>query len=128
MWCEERVRVTPELAKEIALVPLIVLIGQLITAVLLAGGLILICWYPTRFFTKLCHDPKTKNALLNPLSSSGVNTKINTVQQQQQQKRRVEGVPLLEYKNGSFVQLDDTVSNELLSNTLRLPSVAITTR
>ena len=70
MWAEERVRVTQEIAAEIALVPLIVLLGQLVTGILLAIGIIMICWYPTKLITHLWHDPKGKSVLLRPLSTT----------------------------------------------------------
>ncbi|EDW75853.1 uncharacterized protein Dwil_GK14976 [Drosophila willistoni] len=72
MWCEERVRVTEDIAADIALVPLIVLLGQIVTGILLAGGLICTCWYPTRQVTQLCHgDPKAKAMALRPLAAFG---------------------------------------------------------
>lgn len=74
MWCEERVRVSEEIANDIALVPLIVLLGQIVTGILLAGGLICTCWYPTRQVTHFCHsDPKAKASVLRPLTALGVN-------------------------------------------------------
>ncbi|XP_041674770.1 protein peste [Drosophila eugracilis] len=79
MWCEERVRVSEEIASDIALVPLIVLLGQIVTGILLAGGLICTCWYPTRQVTHFCHsDPKAKASVLRPLTSFGVNSKAPT--------------------------------------------------
>ncbi|XP_044251240.1 protein peste [Drosophila takahashii] len=77
MWCEERVRVSEEIAADIALVPLIVLVGQIITGILLAGGLICTCWYPTRQVTHFCQsDPKAKAkaSAFNPLAAFGVNS------------------------------------------------------
>lgn len=103
MWAEERVRVTPEIAADIALVPLIVLLGQIVTGALLAAGVILICWYPTKSITHLCKDPKGKNALLRPLSKTVPVTS----------RKPKEAVSLLEHSlNGgvSFLRANDTGS------------------
>ncbi|XP_067625345.1 uncharacterized protein [Eurosta solidaginis] len=67
MWAEERVRVPPEIASQIALVPLIICLGQVFTGIMFAVGIILICWYPTKCLSQVCRDPKSKNALLNPI-------------------------------------------------------------
>ncbi|XP_034101504.2 LOW QUALITY PROTEIN: protein peste [Drosophila albomicans] len=117
MWAEERVRVTEEIAANIALVPLIVLIGQIVTGILLAGGLLCTCWYPTRKMTRLCHsdDPKAKAAVLRPLTTLSVaggigsgltNANANAITMQQlfhqhdSQNERV-GVRLLDYRRSS---------------------------
>lgn len=46
MWCEERVRVTPEIAAEIQLVPQIIYWGQIVAGVILLVGIVLFCWHP----------------------------------------------------------------------------------
>jgi len=106
MWAEERVRVSEEIAASIGLVPLIVLIGQIFTGILLAGGLICTCWYPTRKLTRLCHsdDPKAKASVLRPLTTFGVTTNSATgatsFHSNAKDNERV-GVRLLEYRRSS---------------------------
>lgn len=114
MWAEERVRVTPEIAADIALVPLIVLLGQLVTGILLAVGVIMICWYPTKFITQLWQDPKGKSVLLRPLSTTasvGI-TKSPT------RHRPKEQLTLLERNNGvNLLRATGSSSEGLLNNT-----------
>ncbi|XP_037960822.1 protein peste [Teleopsis dalmanni] len=120
MWAEERVRVSAEIAKDIALVPFIVLLGQILTGMLFAGGIILICWYPTKCITHLCHDPKKKSSLLNPLSCNRTVTLMT-----QQSKSNGTSVPLLDYKNGKFIQPNGIVKDSLLNNTLSVQNDVI---
>ncbi|ALC39338.1 pes, partial [Drosophila busckii] len=109
MWAEERVRVTEEIASNIGLVPLIVLLGQIFTGILLAGGLICTCWYPTRQLTRLCQgDPKSKVKVLRPLTTfavigSGAATSPASRQQLLQSPSTHErvGVRLLDYRRNS---------------------------
>lgn len=107
MWAEERVRVTEEIAARIGLVPLIVLIGQIFTGILLAGGLICTCWYPTRKLTRFCHsdDPKAKASVLRPLTTFAVSTSATGATQfhpipLDSHNERV-GVRLLDYRRSS---------------------------
>ncbi|XP_005188827.2 protein peste [Musca domestica] len=124
MWAEERVRVTPEIASDIALVPLIVLIGQLITGVLFALGAIMICWYPTKFVTHLCQDPKGKNVLLKTFSRSSATTtvtsaSVTTAANAAAPNRHKEQVTLLERNVGgvSLLRAQGSQTEGLLSNT-----------
>lgn len=112
MWCEERVRVSEEIANDIALVPLIVLLGQIVTGILLAGGLICTCWYPTRQVTHFCQsDPKAKASVLRPLTTFGVSSPAATAPQLSQLFRTNQsetgnervGVRLLDYRRDSGV-------------------------
>lgn len=120
MWAEERVRVTEEIASNIGLVPLIVMLGQVFTGILLAGGLICTCWYPTRKLTSLCHsdDPKAKAAVLRPLTSLAVGASATgatlTVQQLfRQNPSHIErvGVRLLDYRRSSGIEDGDDGSS-----------------
>ncbi|XP_017115750.1 protein peste [Drosophila elegans] len=112
MWAEERVRVTEEIAADVALVPLIVLLGQIVTGILLAGGLICTCWYPTRQVTHFCHsDPKAKANVLRPLTVFGVNSAAATAPVAQLFRHNASssgndrvGVRLLEYNRSSGVK------------------------
>ncbi|BFF95494.1 protein peste [Drosophila madeirensis] len=112
MWCEERVRVSEEIAADIALVPLIVLLGQIVTGILLAGGLICTCWYPTRQVTHFCQgDPKAKASVLRPLTTFGVNTAPATGPVSQLFRHNTNaggnervGVRLLDYRRDSGLQ------------------------
>ena len=113
MWCEERVRVTEDIAKEIAVVPLFILLGQVATGVLLAGGFILLCWYPTKLATQLCKDPKRKRTLLQPLSTRTI---AITVTPKKPRNSFVENAPMLEYKNASIIRSNCTVSEGLLGH------------
>lgn len=116
MWAEERVRVSEEIAASIGLVPLIVMLGQIFTGILLAGGLICTCWYPTRQLTRLCHsdDPKAKASMLRPLTTfgAGVSSASATPAVQQlfrqtaNQNDRV-GVRLLDYRRSSGIEDGD---------------------
>ncbi|KAM7354262.1 peste isoform 1-T2 [Cochliomyia hominivorax] len=112
MWAEERVRVTPEIASDIALVPLIVLWGQLITGVLLATGVIMLCWYPTKFITQLWHDPKGKRVLLRPLS----NTASVSISKSPPCKHK-EHLTLLERNGVNLLHANSSLTEGLLNNT-----------
>ncbi|XP_030384862.1 protein peste [Scaptodrosophila lebanonensis] len=105
MWAEERVRVTEEIAADIKLVPLIVLLGQIFTGVLLAVGLICVCWYPTRLFARFCHsdDPKDKMIALKPLAfgTNGPSASAPTCCQSTLNPNV--GVRLLDYRRSSGV-------------------------
>ncbi|KAH8327926.1 hypothetical protein KR067_001789 [Drosophila pandora] len=113
MWCEERVRVSEEIAADISLVPLIVLLGQIVTGILLAGGLICTCWYPTRQVTHFCQsDPKAKASVLRPLTTFGVSSSAASApplsqmfrtNQSETGNERV-GVRLLDYRRDSGVR------------------------
>ena len=50
IWFEQKVRITPELAADLKMLPLILLAGQIFAGVCFAAGLILICWYPLEQF------------------------------------------------------------------------------
>ncbi|KAI8042355.1 hypothetical protein M5D96_003667 [Drosophila gunungcola] len=112
MWAEERVRVTEEIAADVALVPLIVLLGQIVTGILLAGGLICTCWYPARQVTHFCHsDPKAKASVLRPLTVFGVNSAAATAPVAQLFRNNTSssgnnrvGVRLLEYNRSSGIK------------------------
>uniref|UniRef100_A0A1I8PUG8 Protein croquemort n=1 Tax=Stomoxys calcitrans TaxID=35570 RepID=A0A1I8PUG8_STOCA len=97
MWAEERVRVPPEIAADIALVPFITLMGQIVTGILFALGFIMLCWYPTKFITQLCHDPKGKNVLLRSLSTQKNTVTVNIAKPQYSNR---ETLSLLEQRNG----------------------------
>lgn len=112
MWAEERVRVSPEIASEIALVPMVVLIGQLVTGVLFAVGVIMTCWYPAKFITQLCQDPKRKNKLLKPLTTTGTVAVSNAMT-----VRRHENVLLMDRKGGvSLLRAKNSITEGLLSD------------
>uniref|UniRef100_A0A1A9WDN4 Scavenger receptor class B n=1 Tax=Glossina brevipalpis TaxID=37001 RepID=A0A1A9WDN4_9MUSC len=51
MWAEERAQLPAELTAEVGLVPVTILIGYIFTGILLALGIILLCWYPAKFLT-----------------------------------------------------------------------------
>lgn len=111
MWAEERVRVTPEIASEISLVPLIVLVGQIITGILLAMGVIMTCWYPTKYITHLWNDPKGKSVLLRPLST----TASVSVPKSPHQRPR-EHLNLLERNGINPLRTNDSLKEGLLNS------------
>lgn len=110
MWAEERVRVTPEIASQIALVPLIVTLGQVVTGIMFAIGTLLICWYPTKYMSQLCRDPKSKNALLNPI----VNSTTRSIALTPIRRPQKEVVALLGYNQGGEVLQNDVKLSESL--------------
>ena len=112
MWAEERVRVTQEIAAEIALVPLIVLLGQLVTGILLAIGIIMICWYPTKLITHLWHDPKGKSVLLRPLS-----TTASVSISKPASRRPKEHLTLLDRNGANLLRANCSLTEGLLSST-----------
>ncbi|XP_023177279.2 uncharacterized protein LOC111603776 [Drosophila hydei] len=120
MWAEERVRVSEEIASNIGIVPLIVVLGQVFTGILLAGGLICTCWYPTRKLTSLCHsdDPKAKASVLRPLTTfgAGVSATGATINVQQLFRQNAShndrvGVRLLDYRRSSGIEDGDDGSS-----------------
>lgn len=119
MWAEERVRVTEEIAASIALVPLFVMLGQIVTGVLLAGGLICTCWYPTRQLTRLCYsdDPKAKASVLCPLTTTFGRSEYRapsvppmTVHHTSGHNERV-GVRLVDYRRSSGLEQEQDQSS-----------------
>lgn len=47
-------RITPELAKELRMIPHVILGGQIFAGILFAFGLLLLCWLPAKWFLSLC--------------------------------------------------------------------------
>ncbi|XP_046803707.1 protein peste isoform X1 [Lucilia cuprina] len=113
MWAEERVRVTSEIAAEIALVPLIVLLGQLLTGILLAIGVIMICWYPTKCITHCWQDPKGKSKLFCPLSAT-----TSTTISRSQPRRTREHLNLIERRGVDLLRDNGSLGECLLNNNL----------
>ncbi|XP_054742918.1 protein peste [Anastrepha obliqua] len=110
MWAEERVRVTTEIASDVALVPLIVTLGQVATGIMFAIGVLLICWYPTKYISNACRDPKSKNALLNPI----VNTRSIMLTPLRSPPKQ--GISLLgNSQRCEVVEVDGAASESLLS-------------
>ncbi|KAM8716243.1 hypothetical protein ACLKA7_003171 [Drosophila subpalustris] len=54
IWFEQKVRITPELADQLKMLPLVLLAGQIFAGVCLTIGLILLCWTPARHLLNSC--------------------------------------------------------------------------
>lgn len=123
MWAEERVRVTEEIAADIALVPRIVMYGQIVTGILLAGGLICTCWYPTRQLTRLSqrNDPKAKSPIIWSLPKKFGRNGVSQVPSsapttvQNTDNDRV-AVRLVDYRRSSGVEEQSSASDSLISS------------
>lgn len=48
IWFEQKVRITPELASDLKVIPCVLLGGQIFAGVLFAIGLIMLGWYPVQ--------------------------------------------------------------------------------
>lgn len=73
MWAEERVTVSPQMAADIALVPMILFVGQLAAYILLVVGVVLICYSPIKSLVqhlyqrcKIINSHKHKRRKLEP--------------------------------------------------------------
>uniref|UniRef100_A0A1B0FR51 Plasma membrane glycoprotein CD36 n=1 Tax=Glossina morsitans morsitans TaxID=37546 RepID=A0A1B0FR51_GLOMM len=93
MWAEERVRVPPEIAESISLVPLIILIGHIFTGMLLALGVILVCWYPAKLITSNYLCSKQKVGFLKRFTS---NTNMKTTSLPRKSSSDLENTDLLQ--------------------------------
>lgn len=62
MWCEQRVRVTPEIAADIELVPLIIYWGQVFAGISTLIGIVLFCWYPIHAIKIRCTPKDQRKA------------------------------------------------------------------
>lgn len=56
MWAEERVKIPNEIARDIAIVPMAVTIGEIFGAVLTVSGSIILCWQLFRFVLCKCQS------------------------------------------------------------------------
>lgn len=45
IWFEQKVRISPKLAIQIRLLPVIVILGQVFFAIMLLTGIVMLCWY-----------------------------------------------------------------------------------
>ncbi|XP_034472920.1 protein peste [Drosophila innubila] len=56
IWFEQKVRITPELADQLKMLPLVLLAGQIFSGLCLAIGLILLCWTPAQHLLSSCRN------------------------------------------------------------------------
>ncbi|ALC38826.1 santa-maria [Drosophila busckii] len=56
IWFEQKVRITPELADQLKLLPMVLLGGHIFAGFCLAIGLILLCWLPMKLLLSLCRS------------------------------------------------------------------------
>jgi len=56
IWFEQKVRITPELADQIKMLPMVLLAGQIFSGLCLAIGLVLLCWIPAQQLINSCHS------------------------------------------------------------------------
>lgn len=100
MWAEERVRLPPEIAESISLVPLIILIGHIFTGMLLALGVILVCWYPAKLITSNYLCPKQKVGFLKRFTS---NTNMKTTSLPRKSSSDLENTDLLQKNKTTII-------------------------
>ncbi|XP_068142956.1 LOW QUALITY PROTEIN: protein peste-like [Drosophila tropicalis] len=67
IWFEQKVRITPELAVQLKVLPIVLLAGQIFAGTCLAVGLLLLCWTPVAELLNWCqrrsdrYDLKTQH-------------------------------------------------------------------
>lgn len=56
IWFEQKVRITPDLADQLKVLPIVLMSGQIFAGVCLAAGLILLCWAPVMHLMSWCRS------------------------------------------------------------------------
>ena len=96
IWFEQKVRITPELAKDLKMIPCALLSGQIFAGVLFATGLIFLGWYPIKHMCGFNRNKKLKiNHLENGICKSSEMRPLQTKTFPAKQKTP-DGSPLLE--------------------------------
>ncbi|KAH8249240.1 hypothetical protein KR032_007575 [Drosophila birchii] len=54
IWFEQKVRITPEMADQLKVLPIVLMSGQIFAGVCLAAGLVLLCWAPVMHLMSWC--------------------------------------------------------------------------
>lgn len=54
IWFEQKVRISPKLAINIRLLPIMVILGQVLFAIMLIVGMMMICWYTIKRTATQC--------------------------------------------------------------------------
>ncbi|XP_075153553.1 protein peste-like [Haematobia irritans] len=68
IWFEQRVRITPELASDLKMIPRVLLGGQIFAAILLAIGIVMLVWFPVQH---LCLSRRHRNSITLHNSENG---------------------------------------------------------
>ena len=72
IWFEQKVRITPELAANLKIIPIVLQVGQIFAGLCFAAGLVLLCWFPLEnLMHKRCttSDLKEKSSIKKTPSS-----------------------------------------------------------
>lgn len=69
LWFEQKVRITPELASELKVIPCVLLGGQIFAGILFAIGLIMLGWYPIQH---LCSFSRRRHSIKIHGSENGI--------------------------------------------------------
>ncbi|KAH8377767.1 hypothetical protein KR093_007059 [Drosophila rubida] len=56
IWFEQKVRITPELADQLKLLPLVLLAGHIFAGLCVAVGIVLLCWAPVQRLLSACRS------------------------------------------------------------------------
>ncbi|XP_037708541.1 protein peste [Drosophila subpulchrella] len=56
IWFEQKVRITPEMADQLKVLPVVLMSGQIFAGVCLAIGIILLCWAPVQNLLSTCQN------------------------------------------------------------------------
>ncbi|XP_037825530.1 protein peste-like [Lucilia sericata] len=123
IWFEQKVRITPELAKDLKMIPCALLGGQIFAGIIFAIGLILLGWYPLK---QLCCLGKNKKMKINHLENDSC--KSNELRPLQTKKfpakphtPTLDGSPLLEKP----AKIPTIVSNSNTDDSLNTTSTAL---
>uniref|UniRef100_A0A1B0BTQ7 Scavenger receptor class B n=1 Tax=Glossina palpalis gambiensis TaxID=67801 RepID=A0A1B0BTQ7_9MUSC len=94
IWFEQKVRITPDLAKNLKTLPYVLLGGQIIAGFLFLIGLILLCWYPIKY---VWSTHKIQEIKVYPAENGkAINSKQSELKILETEKKTPDSSPLLE--------------------------------
>lgn len=94
IWFEQKVRITPDLAKNLKTLPYVLLGGQIIAGLLFLIGLILLCWYPIKY---VWSTHKIQEIKVYPAENGkAINSKQSELKILETEKKTPDSSPLLE--------------------------------
>uniref|UniRef100_A0A1A9WDM7 Scavenger receptor class B n=1 Tax=Glossina brevipalpis TaxID=37001 RepID=A0A1A9WDM7_9MUSC len=94
IWFEQKVRITPDLAKNLKTLPYLLLGGQIFAGFLFVIGLILLCWYPIKYVWSAHKIQEVK--VYASENGKTINSKQSELKILESEKKTPDSSPLLE--------------------------------
>uniref|UniRef100_A0A0A1WNN1 Protein croquemort n=1 Tax=Zeugodacus cucurbitae TaxID=28588 RepID=A0A0A1WNN1_ZEUCU len=125
IWFEQKVRITPELAADLQLLPQVLMGGQIFACVCFGIGLILLCWYPIEM---LCTRQRSVDLKSTPTTCENgkKTTKFSSVEELKNRplpnvvvnNKTLDSSPLLDRTNGKLATIvPKSETNESVATT-----------